>query len=155
MNHHEHELHEKNCCGGVCGSEEVSVSTNKAAEVLKWIFLWGAFLCSLLTLIMLPKIVRKEIIADQALKAWGIENYEKLNREIYESPEYKERMKAEVDNFIQQSKVQMEMMKQQEQQPQDSSLMMPSEGEAVQTNDAAQTDAASTTEQAPSVEVTQ
>jgi hypothetical protein len=37
-------------------------------------------------------------------------------------------MKAEVDNFIQQSKMQMEMMKQQEQQPQADATMMP-EGE--------------------------
>lgn len=142
MSHHEHEHHEhveKNeCCeGGCCGDENTSAL--KAGIVLQWVFLGGAFVCSLLTLILLPSLIKKHIIAEQAIKAGGIENYERINREIYETPEYKERMKAEVENFIQQSKLQMEMMKQQEQQGQqiDPSAMMPAEGDAAQ-QDAAQ-----------------
>lgn len=138
MSHHEHEHHdhvEKNeCCGGGCCGDE-NTSALKAGIVLQWFFLGGAFVCSLLTLILLPSLIKKHIIAEQAIKAGGVQNYERINREIYETPEYKERMKAEVDNFIQQSKLQMEMMKQQEQnqgQQIDPSAMMPAEGETGQ-----------------------
>lgn len=124
--HHEHEHHDHECCGGWC-CEETSSRALKAWIILQRLFLWGAFVCSLLTLLLLPRLVKKYIVAEQALKAWWVENYMRLNKEIYESPEYKERMKSEVENFIQQSKMQMEMMKQQEQQPQtDDAAMMPS-----------------------------
>jgi hypothetical protein len=121
MNHQEHELENdvntaKECCGeGCCGEEVYLESGSKVAMILQWILLGWAFLFSLLTLIMLPKIIRKEIVSEQALKAGGIENYMKLNKEIYDAPEYKERMKQEVETFIQQSKAQMEMMKNQPQ----------------------------------------
>jgi hypothetical protein len=140
MSHHEHEHHvhaEKNeCCGGGCCGDE-NTSALKAWIVLQWVFLGGAFVCSLLSLVLLPSLIKKHIVAEQAIKAGGISNYERINREIYETPEYKERMKAEVENFIQQSKLQMEMMKQQEQQGQqgqqiDPSAIMPAEGETAQ-----------------------
>lgn len=128
MNHHEHEWvqNEKECCGGGCGCEVYTESGSKVASILTWILLGGAFLCSLLTLLLMPKIIRKEIVSEQALKAGWIENYMKLNKEIYDAPEYKERMKQEVEMFIQQSKAQMEMMKNQEQQV-DPSTMLPTE----------------------------
>ena len=126
MNHHEHESieNEKDCCGAGCGCEVYNDSGSKVGSILTWVLLGGAFLCSLLTLVLMPKIIRKEIVSEQALKAWGIENYMKLNKEIYDAPEYKERMKQEVEMFIQQSKAQMEMMKNQEQQA-DPSTMLP------------------------------
>ena len=119
MNHQENEevQNGKDCCGGGCGCEEVYMGSYSTAwEILKWVLLGWAFICSLLTLILMPKIIRKEIVSEQALKAGGIENYMRLNSEIYDAPEYKERMKQEVEMFIQQSKAQMEMMKNQWQQ---------------------------------------
>ena len=135
MNHHEHEeiQNEKDCCGGWCGCEVYTESNSKVASIMTWVLLGWAFLCSLLTLILMPKIIRKEIVSEQALKAWGIENYNKLNKEIYDAPEYKERMKQEVEMFIQQSKAQMEMMKQQEQQV-DPSTMLPVEETPTENN---------------------
>lgn len=117
MNHHELEWvqNEKDCCGAGC-CEVYNDSGSKVWAILTWILLGWAFVCSLLTLILMPKIIRKEIVAEQALKAGGIENYDRLNKEIYEATEYKERMKQEVEMFIQQSKAQMEMMKNQWQQ---------------------------------------
>lgn len=132
MNHHEHEFmqNEKDCCGQGCCQEEVYLeSSSKALTILQWALLGWAFLCSLLTLVLMPKIIRKEIVSEQALKAWGIENYNKLNKEIYDAPEYKERMKQEVEMFIQQSKAQMEMIKNQAQQT-DPSTTLPVEGES-------------------------
>lgn len=129
MNHLEHESiqNEKECCGAGCGCEVYTDSNSKASSILTWILLGWAFVCSLLTLLLMPQIIRKEIVAEQAQKAWGIENYMKLNQEIYDSPEYKERMKQEVEMFIQQSKAQMEMMKNQQQEQVDPSTMMPTQ----------------------------
>lgn len=125
MNHHEHELHnEETCCGAGCCEQS---GASKAGEILKWIFLGWAFVCSLLTLVMLPKIVRKELVSEQAMKAGWIENYDRLNKEIYEAPEYKERMKQEVEMFIQQSKAQMEMMQKQGQQADPSAMLQTEE----------------------------
>ncbi len=119
MNHHEKEEmenqldhHNGACCGWACDEDCGSESALKAWIVLQRIFLWGAFTCSLLTLLLMPKIIRKEIVAEQALKAWGIENYNRLNAEIYETPSYQEAMKQQVEMFIQQSKMQMEMQQQ-------------------------------------------
>lgn len=130
MNHQEHEevQNGKDCCGAGCGCEEaVYMGTySRGWAILKWVLLGWAFVCSLLTLILMPKIIRKEIVAEQALKAGGIENYDRLNKEIYEAAEYKERMKQEVEMFIQQSKAQMEMMNNQDQQV-DPSTMLPDE----------------------------
>ena len=118
MNHHEH--HEGNhpeleeCCGGGCCAEDTNADrAYKIWYILQWIFLWGAFLCSLLTLLLLPKIVRKEVTSEQALKAGWIENYLKLNKEIYETAEYKEITKQNIDMLIEQQKARMQMYKQQ------------------------------------------
>jgi hypothetical protein len=114
------EHHNGACCGWACHDEDCGSETAlKAWIILQRVFLWGAFVCSLLTLLLMPKIIRKEIIAEQALKAWGIENYNKLNDEIYNTPVYKEAMKQQVDMFIQQSKMQMEMQQQAQQGAQD------------------------------------
>jgi hypothetical protein len=80
--------------------------------------LGGAFLCSLLTLLFLPKIVKNAIIHDQALKAGGEENYEKLSKEIYETQDYKAMMKSQVDLFIEQNKATIQMYKSQQAAPQ-------------------------------------
>lgn len=60
----------------------------------------------------LHRAVRQELVGEQALKAGGQANYDKLNKEIYETPEYKEMMKKQVEMFIQQNKATMEMYKQ-------------------------------------------
>lgn len=138
MNHHEHEWieNEKDCCGAGC-CEIYNDSGSKVGSILTWVLLGWAFVCSLLTLILMPKIIRKEIVSEQALKAGGIENYMKLNKEIYDAPEYKERMKQEVEMFIQQSKAQMEMMKNQEQQADPSTMLPIDESGAVSTGSTA------------------
>ena len=71
MNHHEHESieNEKDCCGAGCGCEVYNDSGSKVGAILTWVLLGGAFLCSLLTLVLMPKIIRKEIVSEQALKA--------------------------------------------------------------------------------------
>lgn len=128
MNHQEHqeELHEHHahlnadsCCGGGCCEDEDCAAADRkmrCALIAQWVLLGGAFLFSLLTFIMLPRMVKKELVKEQALKAGGIENYEKLNKEIYDTKDYKEMMKSQVDMFIQQNKATMEMYKQQAQQ---------------------------------------
>lgn len=119
MNHHEnHKQHESyemdECCGGgCCGTDTKMEAAYRVSYILQWIFLGGAFVCSLLTLLFLPKIVRKEIIAEQALKAWGVENYLRLNKEIYDTPEYKEITRQNIDMLIEQQKAQMQMYQQQ------------------------------------------
>ncbi|MBP6085695.1 hypothetical protein KA478_00495 [Patescibacteria group bacterium] len=131
MNHHEHHENEaahaeKECCGAGCCNDEAcegsSSACRTAGAILKWVFLGGAFVCSLLTLLFLPKIIRKEIIAEQASKAGGTENYMRLSKEIYESADYKEMMKQQVEMFIQQNKAQMEMYKQQAAQPEEPAI---------------------------------
>jgi hypothetical protein len=129
MTHTEHEematdVSKKECCGsGACCDEAYDdcddccdSGTAKVGYILQRVFLGGAFVCSLLTLLLLPKIigsvVKKQLVAEQALKAGGIENYEKLNKEIYNTADYKELMKQQVDIFIEQNKAQIEAFKQ-------------------------------------------
>jgi len=60
-------------------------------------------------------MVEKEMIKEQALKAGGMENYERLNKEVYETEGYKTLMKAQVNQFIEENKITVDMyMKQQE-----------------------------------------
>lgn len=133
MNHTQEEMEElkanKDCCGAGCcdtvecdDCEDCGLSAKEsAAYIAQRILLGGAFLFSLLSLIMLPKIVRsavkKEIIAEQVLKAGGAENYERLNKEIYNTQDYKDLAKQQVDMFIEQNKAQMDMYKQQKSAP--------------------------------------
>lgn len=126
MNHHEieGEQTEKECCGaGCCDTGMISPRAYRAGMILQWVFLGGAFVCSLLTLVLLPKLIKREIVAEQAMKAGWIENYDRLNKEIYDAPEYKERMKQEVEMFIQQSKAQMQMEQSGNEQQVDPSMM--------------------------------
>ena len=130
MTHKEHEdmateSMKKECCGSGACCDEVyddcddccNSGAAKAGYILQRVFLGGAFVCSLLTLLLLPKIigsvVKKQLVAEQALKAGGIENYEKLNKEIYNTADYKELMKQQVDIFIEQNKAQIQAFKEQ------------------------------------------
>lgn len=123
MNHHEHhenhnhEMHnhvnDECCWGGCCEDDAKLERAYRIGYILQWVLLWGAFLCSLLTLLFLPKIIRREVTAEQALKAGWYENYMRLNKEIYDTPEYKEITKQNIDMIIQQQKAQMQMYKQQ------------------------------------------
>lgn len=124
---HKHEENKADCCGtGCCADEDCDAygysAKEKTAYILQWVLLGGAFLFSLLSLLLLPKIVRsavkKEVVAEQVLKAGGEENYERLNKEIYYTQDYKDMIKQQVELFIEQNKAQMEMYKQQQNAPQ-------------------------------------
>lgn len=134
MNHTHEDMHnaveKKECCGagGCCDMEECNdcddcglSAKERAAYIAQRVLLGGAFLFSLLSLLMLPKIVRsavkKEIVAEQVLKSGGEENYERLNKEIYNTQDYKDLAKQQVEMFIEQNKAQMDMYKQQKNKP--------------------------------------
>ncbi len=137
MNHHENqeELHEHHhahneqggCCGGMCGDDDMCDRNMKIAMIAQRVLLGGAFLFSLLTLVFLPRIVKRELAEDQALKAGGMDNYKRLNDQIYNTQDYKDYMKTQVDAFIEQNKATMEMYKQQ--QAGSNQTMMPETGE--------------------------
>lgn len=135
LHHHAHaHLNADTCCGGGCCEDEDCAADERKmrlALIAQRVLLGGAFLFSLLTLIFLPRIVKKELVQEQALKAGGLENYEKLNKEIYDTKEYKEMMKSQVEMFIQQQKATMEMYKQQAANPQAQPEM---QGQPAQTN---------------------
>lgn len=62
---------------------------------------------------MLPKIVRSEVSREPALKAWGVENYERILSEVYDTPEYKQMMTEQLEQALVQNKAMMEMYSQQ------------------------------------------
>lgn len=74
------------------------------------ILLLGTFLCSLYVALNL----RSEVSREAALRAGGRDNYERVLKEIYDTPDYKEMMKKSIDGSLAESKAMMQEYSQQQ-----------------------------------------